>query len=285
VLRDLTERVIIASKGRFDRAVPDPDRDQPTTDTTGQALLWADDFMDMTTDLWEIPSESATRVGHPAPFPVELPQRLIELFTYRDELVLDPFMGAGTTAVAALKVGRHYVGYDTDPAYIELADKRITKQRDRTETQRGPVILPAAPSPADDDENPMARAVREGRKAQDIAHALLDQSGFTHIQKEVKLREGVIVNFSALDADGREWWFDVSGAFTSARPGLQRTDTLFKALGRAAVLHHSSPELHRYVLLTTDLPRKGSNGARALDAVSGPGLPVYDVIQLALGDG
>ncbi len=74
-----------------------------------------DEFVDATIDVWDIPTESATRVGHPAPFPVELPRRLIELYTYRGDLVLDPFMGSGSTAVAAVRTERHYVGFDTDP--------------------------------------------------------------------------------------------------------------------------------------------------------------------------
>lgn len=282
VLRDLTERVIIASKGRFDRAVSAHDRDVVPVNESGQALLWADDFMDMTTDLWEIPSESARRVGHPAPFPVELPKRLIELFTYPDDLVLDPFMGAGSTAVAALRVGRHYVGYDTDEAYIALADERIAGERARAERYRGPVpiTLPAVPEAAGDDEDPMARAVREGRKAKDIAKALLEQCGFDQIRDDVKTAAGVEVDFIAVDVDGKEWWFDVSGAFTSARPGLQRTDTLWKAIGRAAVVHASQDPSPRYVLLTTNAPRNGNAGAKALNNVVGANGPIYAVIEL-----
>ncbi|HSQ36969.1 MAG TPA: site-specific DNA-methyltransferase, partial [Acidimicrobiia bacterium] len=68
---------------------------------------------------------SARRIGHPAPFPVELPRRLIELYTFRGDLVLDPFMGSGSTAVAALEAGRHVVGYETEPAYLEIARARI----------------------------------------------------------------------------------------------------------------------------------------------------------------
>ena len=106
VLRDLTERVVIASKRRQDHA-------EVTTTTT---------------DIWEIAAASATRVGHPAPFPVELPKRLIEQHTSLGDLVLDPFMGAGTTAVAALRTGRHYLGFDTDAAYIDTAVKRIAAE-------------------------------------------------------------------------------------------------------------------------------------------------------------
>ena len=127
VLRDVTERVIVASKGRFDRAVKRPLREQmglphePTIET--------DDFLEATIDIWEMPTASATRVGHPAPFPVDLPRRLIELYTYRGDLVLDPFIGSGTTAVAAVQSGRHYIGFDTEQTYIDLAASRIEEAR------------------------------------------------------------------------------------------------------------------------------------------------------------
>jgi DNA modification methylase len=101
VLRDLTERVIVASKGRFDRAVPAKHRARGGLPSEGS--MTREDFMENTLDVWEIPAESATRVGHPAPFPVELPARLIELYTYRGDLVLDPFAGSGTAAVAAIR--------------------------------------------------------------------------------------------------------------------------------------------------------------------------------------
>lgn len=108
VLRDVTERIVIASKGRFDRALKPETREQEGFPST--ATITRDEFLEATTDLWEIPPESATRVGHPAPFPVALPRRLIELYTYEGDLVLDPFVGSGTTAVAAIRTRRHYVG-------------------------------------------------------------------------------------------------------------------------------------------------------------------------------
>ena len=77
--------------------------------------------------VWEIKPESAKKVGHPAPFPVELPRRLIELYTFKDELVLDPFCGAGSACMAAKETGRHYVGYDIDRKYVKLAEKRIAE--------------------------------------------------------------------------------------------------------------------------------------------------------------
>ena len=124
VLRDLTERVIIASKGRFSRA-PGPGR----ATKSSEPAISAKEFMQATTDVWEIRPESAKRIGHPAPFPVELPLRLIELYTFPGDLVLDPFVGSGTTAVAALRSGRHYVGFDTNAPYIALAEQRLAALR------------------------------------------------------------------------------------------------------------------------------------------------------------
>ncbi len=127
VLRDVTERVVIASKGRFDRARKPAQREaeglpfQPTIET--------EEFLEATVDIWEIAPESATRVGHPAPFPVALPRRLIELYTYQGDLVLDPFIGSGSTAVATVETSRHYVGYDTDGDYLRLAEERIAGAR------------------------------------------------------------------------------------------------------------------------------------------------------------
>lgn len=128
VLRDVTERVIVASKGRFDRAIKRPIRAE--RGLPHEATIDTDDFLEATIDVWEMPSASATRVGHPAPFPVDLPRRLIELYTYKGDLILDPFIGSGTTAVAALMTQRHYVGFDTEQTYIELAEKRVNEARE-----------------------------------------------------------------------------------------------------------------------------------------------------------
>jgi site-specific DNA-methyltransferase (adenine-specific) len=127
VLRDVTERVIVASKGRFDRALNRARREaeglphRPTIPT--------EQFLEATLDVWEIPSESARKIGHPAPFPVALPHRLIELYTYEGDLVLDPFMGSGSTALAAARSGRHYVGIETEPEYVALARARLAEER------------------------------------------------------------------------------------------------------------------------------------------------------------
>ncbi len=79
--------------------------------------------------MWTFGAERARKIGHPAPFPIELPHRLIQLYTFAGDVVLDPFMGSGQTAIAALQAGRHYVGYDTDEAYVALAERRIASSR------------------------------------------------------------------------------------------------------------------------------------------------------------
>ena len=126
VLRDVTERVVIASKGRFDRAVARDKRIAAALPSENS--IDTREFMEATMDVWEIRPASATRVGHPAPFPVELPRRLIELYTYRGDLILDPFIGSGTTALAAIRTGRHYVGFDTDRNYVALAEQRLESE-------------------------------------------------------------------------------------------------------------------------------------------------------------
>lgn len=283
VLRDVTERIVIASKGRFDRALKPEERldlELPST-----ATISRDEFLEATTDLWEIPPARATRVGHPAPFPVELPKRLIELYTYESDVVLDPFMGSGTTAVAALRTERHYIGFDTDKAYVDRAKERIAEETARLRRQQSiatasfRVQLPAISS-ADESEDFQARAVREGRLAKHLAGILLKSCGFVDIRSDVKIPGlGIEVNFLATDQAHSEWAFDVSGAFTSSRAGLRRTDTLWKALGKAAVLHEGRRD-RRLVLLTTDGPAPGSAGYAALNVLKGPGRPVFDLVEL-----
>jgi site-specific DNA-methyltransferase (adenine-specific) len=87
-----------------------------------------EEFLEFTKSVWGFAAESARKVGHPAPFPVELPYRLIQLYTFEGEVVLDPFMGSGQTAIAALKAGRHYVGYEINPDYVRHAEQRIAEK-------------------------------------------------------------------------------------------------------------------------------------------------------------
>ena len=113
VLRDVHEYILIFCKETFRR---DPER---------QNSIGRDDFLDCTKSIWRFPAASAKKAGHPSPFPVELPRRLIELYSYINDVILDPFMGSGTTAIAALETGRKYIGYEINQAYAETAEKKI----------------------------------------------------------------------------------------------------------------------------------------------------------------
>jgi DNA modification methylase len=114
-LRDTHEYILVFSKGSYRREKMDG----------RQSTISKEEFLEFTKSVWGFPSESARKVGHPAPFPVELPYRLIQLYTFSNEIVLDPFMGSGQTALAALKAGRHFTGYETSESYIQLAESRI----------------------------------------------------------------------------------------------------------------------------------------------------------------
>jgi site-specific DNA-methyltransferase (adenine-specific) len=114
-LRDTHEYILVFSKGSFRR-----DKMDGRVSTISK-----DEFLEFTKSVWEIPSESARKVGHPAPFPIQLPYRLIQLYTFSNEIVLDPFMGSGQTAIAALNAGRHFIGYEVIEKYLKLAKRRI----------------------------------------------------------------------------------------------------------------------------------------------------------------
>jgi hypothetical protein len=133
------------------------------------------------------------------------------------------------------------------------------------------------------DEDFQAQAVREGRAARDIARSAIEEAGFTDIEKDQRQPGGIAVNFAARDRKGRLWFFDVTGSFTSHRAGLKRTDTLWKTLGKAAVLHEASNT--PLVLLTTDVPVPGSAGAEALKQVTGPRRPIHAVIAMLTPSG
>ena len=123
-LRDIHEYILVFSKGSFQRGQAGPGAGEAARKST----ITKDQFLAYTKSVWDFSAESARKVGHPAPFPVELPYRLIQLYTFEGEVVLDPFMGSGQTALAALRSGRHFVGYEINAEYRRLAQKRIAER-------------------------------------------------------------------------------------------------------------------------------------------------------------
>ena len=121
ILRDVHEYILVFSKEAFNRKKAE----EKTSSVT------RDDFLEFTKSVWTFPAEPARKVGHPAPFPVELPYRLVQLYTFEGEVVLDPFCGSGSACIAAIKSGRHYIGYDIDEKYVRLAERRIREHREQ----------------------------------------------------------------------------------------------------------------------------------------------------------
>ncbi len=116
-LRDIHEYIMVFCKDTFSRKSAE-----------GRAsTISREEFLEFTKSIWNFRAESARKVGHPAPFPIELPYRLIQLYTFEHEIVLDPFVGSGTTCIAALKAGRSYVAYDINEEYLKLTRKRLEK--------------------------------------------------------------------------------------------------------------------------------------------------------------
>ena len=125
VLRDYHEYILIFSKESYSK-----NKKQVKKDT-----ITRDDFIHWTQSIWTFPAVNAKRIGHPAPFPVELPHRLINLYSYEGDVVLDPFCGSGTTALAAIQNKRNYICYDINKDYIELAQKRIDRLSEQLEME------------------------------------------------------------------------------------------------------------------------------------------------------
>ncbi len=117
VLRDIHEYILVFSKESFSRKGGHK-----------QNTICKTDFLEWTKSVWTFPAVSARSIGHPAPFPEELPHRLIQLYTFKDDVILDPFCGSGTTCLAAVRDGRHYVGYEISPEYVKLANERIKRR-------------------------------------------------------------------------------------------------------------------------------------------------------------
>lgn len=118
-LRDIHEYILVFSKGNYKRSLEKEEREYRKN------TISKENFMEWTKSVWVMNAESAKKVGHPAPFPIELPRRLIELYTYTNDVVLDPFIGSGTTGIAALRLKRNFVGYDVSREYVKLSETRM----------------------------------------------------------------------------------------------------------------------------------------------------------------
>lgn len=118
-LRDGHELIIIGCKGSLGKL------------KKGTSDITRDEFLAWLNSVWSFNPASAARLGHPAPFPIELPHRAMKLFSYVGDLIFDPFMGSGTTAVAANRLGRRWFGCDISKEYVELALRRIEKDREK----------------------------------------------------------------------------------------------------------------------------------------------------------
>jgi site-specific DNA-methyltransferase (adenine-specific) len=114
-LRDIHEYILVFSKGMFRR----------NTNNSKKSSISKEEFLQFTKSVWTFEAISAQKIGHPAPFPVELPYRLIQLYTFEGDVVLDPFIRSGQATIAVIKTNRHYVGYDIDESYVKLAEGRI----------------------------------------------------------------------------------------------------------------------------------------------------------------
>lgn len=120
ILRDIHEYILVFSKGDYKKEKNNKDN-----------TISKENFMEWTKSIWTMKAESAKRIGHPAPFPEELPYRLIQLYSFKNDIILDPFMGSGTTALASLKSERKFVGYEIKEEYVKLSYDRLNLEMDK----------------------------------------------------------------------------------------------------------------------------------------------------------
>ena len=116
VIRDIHEYCLIFSK------------DSMKNSSKGKSTIEKEEFMESTLSIWNISPARAKKIGHPAPFPVELVKKFINLYSFKNNLILDPFMGSGSTATASRMLDRDYIGYEINPKYVEIANKRIKEE-------------------------------------------------------------------------------------------------------------------------------------------------------------
>ena len=135
ILRDVHEYILIFSKGNYKRERNKNEKEFKKDNITKE------EFMEWTKSVWTMNPESAKRIGHPAPFPEELPNRLIKLFSFTNDIILDTFMGSGTTAIAAIKNNRNFVGYEINEEYINLANNRINNRIEKLKEKNSEILL------------------------------------------------------------------------------------------------------------------------------------------------
>jgi DNA modification methylase len=133
VLRDTHEYILIFSKDTYSRVR-----------NGKQNSIEKEEFLEFTKSIWRFSPESARKVKHPAPFPVELPYRLIQLYTFEGDVVLDPFCGSGTSCIAAIKTKRHFVGFDNNEDYVKIARERLLKYQQKLESTRSQLYMQLA---------------------------------------------------------------------------------------------------------------------------------------------
>jgi hypothetical protein len=165
-------------------------------------------------------------------------------------------MGSGTTAVAAVRTGRHFVGFDTDRSYVQAAKERVRLEREQL-ADVGDTSLDAQPATAAD-------AIASGEQARSVAVALLLEAGFTAVEHPRRPPFGVDIALVATDRRGRHCYVEVVGGLTIARNGLRKLDNVWRTLGKAAALRGADPEPHRFVVLTTELPAPRSQASTTL---------------------
>lgn len=212
--------------------------------------------MDATTDVWQIDPESAKRVGHPAPFPVALPERLINMYTFVDDLVLDPFCGVGSTLIAAAKSNRIGIGFDTEAEYVDAANGRL---QEYSNTQQLDLEVTEG----------YDRAVKAGKKVADMAEDYLRAHNYTLVD-DSKARKVAGLTFDALvaDSNGTEQLVLVEGGFLINKPGLGSIDNVMRVVAHAALADHGQPVL----VITAAAPNKNSTSAKALAKATADGL-------------
>jgi site-specific DNA-methyltransferase (adenine-specific) len=117
IIRQTTEPIIIVKKTGT--------RERPSDKTDSKISI--ETWNKCANDVWTIAPESARKIGHSAPFPVELPARLITIHSFINEIVLDPFMGSGTTARACMNLKRNFIGIENKPDYCKIAEERLAQ--------------------------------------------------------------------------------------------------------------------------------------------------------------